>query len=318
MTLIHYRPFRNSDPPALAAIWRSQPPERALVQPISADLFDQFVFAKPYFDNQGLIVAVDDGRPIGFVHAAFGPSADEMHLATDVGTTLLLMVRTDYQRRGIGAELLSRSEAYLRSRGTKVLYAGGIAPLNAFYLGLYGGSELPGILDSTAHSQALFRAHGYREIDRTLVLHRELQGFRAPIDRQQLQIRRRYTIEAVSDPPSRTWWEACTVGCLDRTRYELSARDTGTVQARVATWSIQPLAASWGVNAAGLVDLETADEHRRQGLATFLLSEVFRHLQAEGVSLVEVQTMEHNAAALRLYEKLGFRLVDQGAVLRKE
>ena len=159
---IGYRPFRNADPSALAEIWRSQPPERGLVQPMSADLFEHMVLSKPYFENQGLIVAVEGQRPVGFVHAAFGPSDDGQRLSTQLGVTCLVMVRLDYQRKGIGAELLARGEAYLRGRGAHVLYAGSIQPLNGFYLGLYGGSELPGVLDSAPRAQYLFKSQGYR------------------------------------------------------------------------------------------------------------------------------------------------------------
>ena len=199
-----------------------------------------------------------------------------------------------------------------------MLYAGGIAPLNGFYLGLYGGSELPGVLDSDSQAQRLFLSQGYREIDRTHVLHRELTGFRPLINREQMQIRRRSAIQAVCDPPSHTWWEACAWSLLTRTRFELSLRNAPGAAASATFWSIQPLAKSWGVNAAGLVELEVAEQHRRQGVATFLLGEAFRQLQSQGVSLIEAQTMQSNTAAHRLYDKLGFKVVDQGAVYRKE
>ena len=93
------------------------------MQPVSADLLEQLVLAKPYFENAGLIVAVDDGVPIGFAHAGFGPTANEQESAPpELGITCMLMVRSNYQRRGIGAELLARSEHYLQGRGSKVLY----------------------------------------------------------------------------------------------------------------------------------------------------------------------------------------------------
>ena len=39
---IVYRTFRNTDPPHLVDIWRSQPPERALVQPMSVALLPEY------------------------------------------------------------------------------------------------------------------------------------------------------------------------------------------------------------------------------------------------------------------------------------
>ena len=317
--MIRYRPFQNSDPPHLAEVWRSQPPERALAQPMSADLFGQLVLAKPYFDNAGLIVAEDDGEPVGFAHASFGPDDAERRVVTDLGVTCLVMVRANYQRQGVGAELLTRSEDYLRSRGAKVLYAGGIRPLNGFYLGLYGGSELPGVLDSTPRAQRLFLAHGYREIDRTVVLHRELAGFRPPVDRQQMQIRRTTNVEVTYEPASRTWWQACTYGGFETSRFDLLPRQGGPPLASATFWTMEALSRSWGVNAVGLIELEVDSTRRREGLATFLLGEAFRQIQSSlGVSLIEAQTMHANAAARGLYHKLGFHEIDQGAVYRKE
>jgi GNAT superfamily N-acetyltransferase len=316
--VIEYRSFRNSDPPRLAEIWRSQPPERGLVQPVSADLLEQLVLAKPYFENAGMIVALDDGLPIGFAHAGFGPTADEQNVSTEMGTTCMLMVRSNYQRQGIGAELLIRSEQYLQSRGCKVMYAGCIRPLNGFYLGLYGGSEMPGVLDSNPKAQNLFRSQGYREIDRTVVVQRSLGGFRPTVDRRQMQIRRRTAIEMCEDPTPRTWWEACTYGGFERTRFRLLSRPGDELLAEATFWNIEPLASSWGVHAVGLTDLEVCESQRRQGVAVFLLSEAFRHFQSQGMTLVEAQTMQHNTPALGLYKKLGFEQIDSGAVFRKE
>ncbi|MBS0209827.1 MAG: GNAT family N-acetyltransferase [Planctomycetes bacterium] len=315
--MIAYRPFLNSDPPYLSEIWRTQSPERGLMQPMSVDLWDSLVFAKPYFDRNGLIVAVDGERPVGFAHASFGPSDDGYDVSTDLGVTSLVMVRANYQRRGIGCELIARSEEYLRSRGAKMLYAGGIKPLNGFYLGLYGGSELPGVLESTPRAQQLFRSVGYEEIDRVIVFQRELATFRPTVDRKQLTLRRRFCVRYQSDPPARDWWEANTFGPFDRLRFELTSNETKAAVGSATFWNMQSLSASWGVHAVGMIDVEIADCERRQGLATFLIGESLKHLGELGFSLVEVQTMQHNAPARALYNKLGFRQVDTGSVLRK-
>ena len=37
---------------------------------------------------------------------------------------------------------------------------------------------------------------------------RELSDFRPVVDRQQLKIRRQFTVETIVDPPTTTWWEA--------------------------------------------------------------------------------------------------------------
>ena len=314
--MIRYRAFRNSDPPLLAEVWRSRAGPRGIMQPMSAALLEQLVLSKPYFDRQGLIVALDDKRLVGFVHAGFGPTEDEQNISTELGVTCMLLVHPHEHEDEIAQGLLQHSEEYLRSRGATVLYAGCIHPLDPFYFGLYGGSELPGVLQSDVHAQRVYLAANYRPIDQTVIFQRDISTFRPVVDRQQMQIRRRTQLETVIDPPSKSWWDACTRGGLDRVRFDLVPRDTPPV-ASATVWNLEPLASSWGVRAGGLLDLEVDTTHRHEGLATFLLGEMFRQLQAEGISLVEAQTMVRNTAAVGLYKKLGFTEVDRGTVFRK-
>jgi ribosomal protein S18 acetylase RimI-like enzyme len=316
--LIGYRSFRNSDPPHLAEIWRTRSGLRGYAQPMTAMLLDRLVFAKPYFDQAGLIVATDNDRVVGFAHAGFGPVDDESALSTEIGSSILAVVAPHSDEPTIAAELISRCEAYLRDRGAKVLYGGGIRPLNAFYVGLYGGSELPGILDSDPQLQAFFRAAGYREIDRTVVLHRELVSFRPFVDRQQMMLRRRIRVQSACDPPLRTWWEACTVGDFTRLKFDLYLSDEDKPAAVATLIDMETFSQTWGARTAGMVDVWVDDAHRRQGMGLSLVGEILRQAVEQGYSLVEVQTMQRNRAAIGLYEKLGFEQVDSGAVFRKE
>jgi len=158
--MLTYRPFRNTDPPVLTEIWRSRAGQRGLAQPVSPDLLEQLVFAKLYFDYDGLIVARDDGQPVGFAHAGFGPDEKQDRVCTQLGVTCLVLVRPDCAESEVAAGLLQQCEAYLWRRGAKVLYGGGIQPLNPFYLGLYGGSELPGVLDSDLVARRRYAAEG--------------------------------------------------------------------------------------------------------------------------------------------------------------
>jgi GNAT superfamily N-acetyltransferase len=315
--VIRYRSFLNDDPPRLAEIWRGCAGRPGLAQPISATMFDLIVLAKPYFDREGLNLAFDGDRPVGFVHAGFGPNEDESGLSNEMGTTALLLVVPHPDEQTIAAELLARSEDYLRRRGAKVLYGGGIRPLNPFYVGLYGGSELPGILDSEPQTQALLREHGYREIDRTVVLHRELMSFRPPVDRQQMQIRRNTDVEVLDDPRPGTWWEACVMSPFDRTVFQMRPRGGGPPIASAKYWNMEPFAVARGVRTSGLTDVQVEPAERKKGLATYLIGESLRQLGEQGFAQVEVQTMQGNTAALRIYRKLGFQQVDSGAVFRK-
>jgi ribosomal protein S18 acetylase RimI-like enzyme len=315
--MLTYRTFRNTDPPKLASIWRSRAGQQALAQPISVDLLEQYVFAKLYFDYHGLILACDDGEAVGFAHAGFGPDDQEGGVCTEMGTTCLVLTRADCRKAELATGLLEQSEAYLRRQGAKVIYGGGIRPLNAFYFGLYGGSEMPGVLDTDRVAQGAYLARGYEEIDRTLVMQRDLSTFEAVVDRRQMQIRRQMVVEVAIDPPSRTWWEACVLGEFDLTRFALVPRGGGPPAAIATFRSMELTDSSSPGHIMALIDLVVAEAYRRRGLAVFLLSEAFRQFARQGITTIEAQAMQHNVAALGMYRKLNFQQIDQGSVFRK-
>ena len=67
----------------------------------------------------------------------------------ELGTTHVLMVeRRPSTRRRSPTNCSPRARTTCAAAAPAVLYAGGINPLNSFYLGLYGGSEIPGVLQS--------------------------------------------------------------------------------------------------------------------------------------------------------------------------
>jgi len=285
---------------------------------MSPAVLEQFVFSKVYFDHHNLIVAEDDKRVVGFAHAGFGPSDDRTGLHQDVGVVCMVMTAPVDSRQEIAVELVKRAEKRLTDAGATAIYGGGTRRLDPFYLGLYGGSELPGILESDGATLNIYRSLGYQEIDRCIILQRELAAFRPVVDRRQMMVRRSYNVESIMDPPGTSWWEACTIGQTDQTVFELTPRAGGPSGGHAHFWELQPISHSWGVRASGLYHIEVPESTRRQGLATHLVGEALRQLHVQGISLVEVQLMQHQAAALDLFRKLGFQEVEQGVVFRKE
>jgi ribosomal protein S18 acetylase RimI-like enzyme len=315
--MISYRPFRNTDPPALAELWCHQPPHRALAQPISASILEYQVFGKPYFDRLGLIVAEEDGRILGFAHAGFTCNLDGSQVCVDFGGICLLMLAAHPQRREIAAELLRLAEAYLWQHGTRVLFAGTLCPTNPFYLGLYGGSQPPGVLGSEPELRELYRQAGYEEVGRYPVLQRTLADFRPLVDREQMQVRRQYRVEVRPNPPTESWWDACTIGQTERTQHKLYARSGGPACGSVTFWEMDQISASWGVRAMGLMKLEIVSELRGRGLGTFLVGEALRHMHSCGTTLVEAHAPAENATVLTVFHRLGFRQVDEAVVFRR-
>src|SRR5436309_618128 len=128
--VIHYRTFHNDDPPGLVKVWNEAFPGRGAVALPTAPALEDYVFATPYFDPAGLVVAWQDGAHAGFAPAGFGPGPHEASLSTRDGVICTLGVRPAHRGRGIGTELLRRCEAYLSGRGATTTYAGPMPPFN--------------------------------------------------------------------------------------------------------------------------------------------------------------------------------------------
>ncbi len=279
-------------------------------------MFDEIVLAKAFFDREGLLLALEDESAVGLAHAGFGPTSELAGFNAAIGVVSQVLVRPG-QPESLAAELLMRAEDFLRRRGSRTFIAGGVAGRDPFYSGLAGGSESRGLLASDTARLAMFSAAGYQPGTRCAVLHRDLTRFRPPVDRAQMQLRRRMCVETITDPAAANWWDAITLGNFERLRYDLRLRGVAREAATMTFWMMTPFSTSWGVHAAGLIDFQVAAQDRRQGMATFLMSEALRQLLAQGISLVEAQVDLSNVPATQLFAKLGFEQVDDATEYAK-
>ncbi len=315
--MIQYRAFRNTDPPGLVNVWNESFTARGAAALRSAALLEYFLFSKSYFDPEGLIVAADDGTAVGFVLAGFGPADDGSRLDPTTGVVCALGVAPGRRKQGVGSELASRAEDYLRRRGARAIYAGPTPPRNPFTFGLYGGSQSPGFLDSDAQARPFFERRGYVPHATRLVFQRTLERPPVVADGRFAAYRPRYEIQV--DPLRETsWWQECVYGPLELHDYRLTEKATGRWAARAALWEMEPFCPTWNEHAVGVAALEVAPDMRRKGLAKFLMAQILRHLHEQFFTVVEIQAPEANAAAVNLIRGLGFTQVDRGVSLRRE
>jgi ribosomal protein S18 acetylase RimI-like enzyme len=316
--VIHYRSFRNNDPPGLVNVWNQALTGRSAVPLRNSTPLEHFIFAKPYFDPAGLIIALEDGRHVGFVHAGFGPNANETAVDPALGVVSMLAVAPSYQRRGIGSELLRRSESYLHDRGARVLQAGSMRPLNPFYLGLYGGSDSPGFLASDSVAEPFLLQHGYQVHATALVLQRNLTEPIKVADARFMGLRRRFEVYLAPRTGTVSWYQESVLGPLELLEFRLKERATAQTVARATVWEMEGFSQRRNEAAVGIVDVEVRLDLHRQGLAKFLLAHLLVSLQEQYFTLTEAQVPESNEAGLRLYTGLGFQQVDVGRTYRKE
>lgn len=317
--MIHYRPFRNTDPPLLAAIWNQAVPEHSSVRPARVHELDEHAFGSALFDREGLIVADRDGRIAGFVHAGFGPDspiADRpFQVNPAMGAIVMLAVAPGKGADEVARGLVVEAERYLRSRGAKVIYGGGQFPLNPFYWGLYSGAEASGAPSGHGLFVEALRSLGYQPVSEAVHLRFDLTQ-QEPRDPRAAILRRQAAVEFIEDAPPSNWWENLALSEFHLSLARLNARADGAELARARTWDMTWFGRVDGRARLGIFDVFVPPDQRRKGFARFLLSEVFRQARDHGYAVAEVQALSVNEPALALYQSLGFEPVEQSTLFR--
>ena len=311
-SVITYRKFLNTDPPALVELWQQQKPCRSISQIINRKMLERMVFSKPYFDPDGLILAFENDRPVGFIHVGFAPNSTMDDLDRSIGILAQIRIDGGVDQGAIANGLWAEARRYYQEHGTGVCHAGGVFPNSPFYVGLYGGSRIPGIPDDDESMLRSLNELNFESGDRIAILRVNLQGYRPPVNRKLMTVRRQYQVSAIVDPLLPNWWECCTFGWAELFGFRIVRRSDQQVVGSTLFWDVQPLANQWGVATMGMVNLLIDEEHRENGLGTLLVSESLRHLAGQGVSCVEIQLPESDEPAIALARRIGFEQVGLG------
>jgi GNAT superfamily N-acetyltransferase len=314
--LIEYRHFRNSDPPHILRLWNECDLGRGAAKGLRCDEFDEIVIAQTYFDPRGLIVACNDGRVVGFVHAGFGPNEQRTTLATDDGVICAVMVHPTMRNRGIGRELVRRGEAYLRSAGSRRIFAGGADPRDPFYCGIYGGSQSAGFLESDSAAASFFGKLGYVVCEEHVVFQRSLGvGSADPVGMRLVNIRRTTKLTVLNEEPKSWWWQT-RYARLDAMHLALIPRAGGSPVARIGVVGLDRYANTWSGRAIGLLGLHVPEAHRGKGYGQALMVEVCRRVRDDMIQLAEAHAPRSSPAAMAVLQSAGFQPVETGRVFR--
>ncbi|MDA1015645.1 MAG: N-acetyltransferase [Planctomycetota bacterium] len=316
--MVEFRCFKNSDPPRIVELWHKCRFGRGAAGGFNVDALETLMLSQPYFRRDGFIIALDGESMVGFVHAGFGCNADESAISTEHGAICAIGVRPEFRRKGIGRELMQRAESYLKSNGASQLQAGPAAPHNPFYLGLYGGSEPSGFLESDASAAPFLKALGYASESKHIVFQREVAADGDPVNMKLMQNRRKLKMAIkVPPPPPVTWWWSCRFGRLDSLMFELLPKAGGDGVASVNVVGLDLYRPKWKKQAIGLSNLWVEKSQRGNGYGQTLLVEVCRRLRDERVTTAEVHAIDDNEAMKGAAKAAGFRAIDTGIVYSK-
>ncbi len=233
-----------------------------------------------------------------------------------MGTLAMLLTEPGRDDPELEMGLIVAAERALRRGGAEVIYAGGHAPMDPFYRGLYGGGEFSGVLDShVAFGRAVARA-GYQPVARTIVLEIDLARPDARDPKAPL-LRRQSRLDFADDARLPGWWDAVALGLFRPSQYVLVEKMLHVAIAHAWTWEIAGgVGLGDGRSRTALIDLEVAPEFRRKGFGRHLVAEIIRRARGQGSDILTVQTSSENAPARALYASLGFEAVDATTLYR--
>lgn len=315
--MITYRSFRNADPPLLLNLWRECELGRGAARPQSVEAIELVTFSQPYFDPDGLIVARDGDRVVGFVHAGFGCDSEGEELSSDPGVICAIVVHPEYRRQGIGRELLQRAEQYLQQRGAVDVQAGQSPGRDPFYFGIYGGARPSGFLVSDPLAHPFFEACGYSPAARFDILQRDLANSRDPANFRLVAFRRKVRLDAFDQRGNTNWWWHNHLGRVDSVRFELIFKNDDTWCAGVTIVGLDHYTALWQERAVGLLELDSTDSPDADLHRQVLIVEVLKRLRQEMVTRAEIHVREGAEALTEMLRQTGFESVDVGVVYRR-
>src|SRR5262249_47474444 len=150
-----------------------------------------------------------------------------------------------------GTELLRRCEAYLRERGTQNLHMGVTRPVDPFYFGLYGGSELPGVLDSDDLAAPFLAKNGYKPCQTSLVLQKKLDQTVHIVDSRFPNLRKQLEVRVGPRQGTSTWWQECVVGPVELFDFRLEDKTSNQVAAQAFVWEMEGFSWRWNLPSVG-------------------------------------------------------------------
>ncbi len=311
------RPFRNADPPRIVHFWENCANYTWLYRPLTLDLLEQHVLAKIYFDPRGFILAWEDSQLVGFAHAGFGPQDDRSAINREIGIVCIALTALEEQNTGLLEELICYCEQYLRENGAKCVFGGGFSDFEPFWLGLYGGPRLPGILDEHQAVQDAFRELGFQVSHHTQLYRLSLGDFVYPFAQVPLAHQRNFKVMRLDSPPPMSWWQASLISGLELEYYAAVPVAGGAPVAWGSVRSLELSRAAGLGSCVGLMDLVVHPSCRGRNLEIYLLAEIARHLARQGAHWLEVHAHDWLPASHQLCQTLKMNLGPKGTVFLK-
>lgn len=313
---LEIRSYRGhpQDGPGIVSVWNEA---IGPAFPLDERLWRQNVDDEPHHDAGGVFVARAGDAVVGFIVArALRPALAWKGANPCEGWINSFAVASAWQRRGVATALFAKAEAWLASRGVRVVRVGGDP-----------GHLFPGVPSEHAGARAFLGARGYASEGETRFdLIQDLRAFTMPRDVARTMATRvsfrchectSRTIPALLEFLESTFPGRWLYETRLRLEHERSPREIRVMTlgnrvvgfAHVYSSASQRLGPSvyWrkamGARPGGLGPIGLAADVRGQGLGLALLCDCIEHLRKSGVEQMGVDWVTRSA----LYAHAGFR-----------
>ena len=325
------RPFQNPDWWELFRIWDANVYRPSgHFRPMKPEIFEEMVFAFPFYDYRAISVAIEHGRIIGFSHACFGPNQARSDLCTETGHICLVAVLPEVSDRvAVCRELILASEQYLRQGGATTIYGGSPRPAAPFYHGYYGGAEPIGVSENDDYLISTYESLGFIRDETTVRYSVNLQQYTIPFTPGTLNWNNDILrLDPNNEPPvGKDLWSNLLFIRGRWMQFKLSFRESKQMVARLyicvnagADDTIEK-----GVGAinqeASLYGIQVHNKYRQQGLAAYLLVETLRYLinqtRIRHVTAQVYKDRKDDKILSNLFVSLHWQQVDNGIVFKR-
>jgi len=281
----------------MTALFNAETAFEPHIAPLTPERFIELVEPKSYFDPEGLLVAVESGEVVGWVHACVAAGSEPWQ---DPGNAVprIRMLIYPRDRVSVGRALVAEATGWLERTGQPELEAMHAKVGYPFYRGLWLGGE-PMCPATLPHLQLAFEVAGYKNTQESVFMVAEM----APRPREQrsaLDIEFAESAAEMKHEPMRESW----IGFEPMvTRALVSGEEVGSL-----AWVLLPhVADRLGAPCMNIWGLSVREEHRRKGIASALVSRAMALSHDLGARFASVGTQLWNAPAHATYARFGFR-----------
>ncbi|HHZ18312.1 MAG TPA: GNAT family N-acetyltransferase [Acholeplasmataceae bacterium] len=309
-------------------LWNESVCPYSIYAPFTEDVFKEKFLNNPHFDPDGMLVAAEDGKVVGFGNAVYNNQGKAPQETP--GYITCVAVDKNYWRRGIGTKILNALEAFLKEKGKTFIRCLFFNPIRLeWHVPGYDRHEHPNAPAIPFNSPFYFLllANGYNVNGQEDAYHVNLNTYTLPdavVRRMQDNEKDGYTI-TIYDPAkhhgfdelfdalkNEDWRQSITNNLKkENPAPVIIAQKDGEILGFTG-----PLA-TLSTGRAFLAGLGVHPKAQRRGLGKSLFCMLCEESKKNGAKFMTLHTGATNPAR-EIYLYAGMRVVQSFAIMRKE